>query len=512
MKSTSRKKLPLIWLCALYSLFVLLAFHAPFFNLVLHNTSGGINAFVIPASLALLMLAVNFFATYLLLYAGRIVGKAILSLSLLGNAISLYFINTYDVLVDDTMMGNVFNTSYGEATSYWSGTAALYLLLLFVLPSVLLFLIRLDYGSVRKFFASIGVSLALMLGVAFGNMSNWPWIDHNATQLGSLILPWSYSVNAIRYQNQQRQMSKEEILLPDATFADSDKEAVVLVIGESARRDHFSLYGYSRDTNPLLEKVEGLKTYPAVSAATYTTAGVKAILDHKAVSDLYEILPNYLHRSGAYVSWRTSNWGQSTLNVDAYYTESDLGQACGRTDSGHDDILLTKLKEEILGCGNNKVLVVIHTSISHGPQYALKYTEPFNVFTPVSTTVEMASCDPQELINGYDNSILYTDWILSQIISFLQDIGGEGWRSCMMFVSDHGESLGENNLYMHGVPISIAPREQYEIPFIVWTSDGAAQPYKDIDMASQYHVFHSVAGFLGLDSPVYNPEMDIFRP
>ena len=119
----------------------------------------------------------------------------------------------------------------------------------------------------------------------------------------------------------------------------------------------------------------------------------------------------------------------------------------------------------------------------------------------------MASAVPEELYNAYDNTILYTDYLISSVIDALKGIDSR--RCCVMFISDHGESLGENNLYMHGVPMAMAPSEQVEIPFIVWSSDNT--PIKKLDEAGQYHIFHSVMDFLDIDSAIYNPEMTIFE-
>ena len=119
----------------------------------------------------------------------------------------------------------------------------------------------------------------------------------------------------------------------------------------------------------------------------------------------------------------------------------------------------------------NKILIVLHTSTSHGPSYYKKYPVQFEHFTPVCKSVELSNCSKVELINAYDNSIVYTDYILSKVIEDLKDLSE--YKSTMIFVSDHGESLGEKNLYMHGLPMSIAPKEQYEIPFIVWTSENS---------------------------------------
>ncbi len=121
-------------------------------------------------------------------------------------------------------------------------------------------------------------------------------------------------------------------------------------------------------------------------------------------------------------------------------------------------------------------------------------------------SVELANCSHEELINAYDNTIVYTDYLLSKIIETLKEL--KDYKKTMLFVSDHGESLGEKNLYMHGLPMSVAPKEQYEIPFIIWT-DSTTQ-IKPATSLSQNHVFHSVLNFLEIESPVYNEDMNIF--
>ena len=154
------------------------------------------------------------------------------------------------------------------------------------------------------------------------------------------------------------------------------------------------------------------------------------------------------------------------------------------------------------------MFIVLHTSTSHGPTYSKKYPKQFNQFLPICESVELSKCTQEELINAYDNTILYTDYILSEEIKDLSQL--KGYNSTMLFVSDHGESLGEKNLYMHGFPMSIAPKEQFEIPFIVWTSNDSVI-LKENKSLSQYHVFHSVLDFLAIESPVYDATMSIFK-
>lgn len=494
-------------LAAVLSTFTLLAYHVPFFRFVAENVEEGCNGIQIIASLAILMFALNYFFYYLVLFCGRMAGKCILAFTFVANAIAFYFINCFDTLITDKMMGNVFNTRYSEASGFFSWTMLWYVLVLGVVPAAYIFAQRTDYGRWKRFLAHIATSLGIALVMVFANMGNWTWIDRNGTTLGSLLMPWSYTVNTVRWYNSECQRNRKEIPLPDAVIASGRKDVCVLVIGESARRANFSLYGYSRPTNPLLEK-DSVTALTAESAATYTTAGVKAILDHKPSAKLYEILPNYLYRTGADVVWRTSNWGEPPVHIDSYSTVRNLKEAYPDADDRYDGILLAGLGDMIRRSGKDKMLIILHTSTSHGPMYYKKYPSECEVFSPVCTTVEMSKADPAELMNAYDNTIVYTDRLLHSVIDSLRNIPER--RSCMLFVSDHGESLGEGNLYMHGVPMSIAPKVQTEIPFIVWTSDSTLKADTALE-ASQYHVFHSILGFLDIESPVYDPALDIFR-
>ena len=502
-----KDKIKLTTMCVVLSVFTVLAYHFPFFSLVLKNTEGGLNGTLIFAGLAVLMLALDFFFYYLILYVGRFVGKCILAFTFIADAITLYFINSYEVLITDKMMGNVFNTQFSEASGFFSLSAVMYVVFLGVLPCIYIFAQKVEYGSFKRFMANIGAGLGIVLAVALGHMKNWPWIDRNSTELGSLLMPWSYTVNTFRYYSAEKKRNAKEILLPDAEIVTDSRDVCVLIIGESARRDHFSLYGYERQTNPFTAK-DSVTALIADAAATYTTAGVKAILSHEPSSKLYEILPNYMYRAGVDVTWRTSNWGEPPVHIEKYHKVKDLKARYPEADDRYDGILLEGLKEDILASDKAKTLVVIHTNTSHGPTYFKKYPSEFEEFTPVCTTVEMSKADTQELMNAYDNSIIYTDWLIHSVIETLKEIPEV--RSCMMYVSDHGESLGENNLYMHGVPMSMAPAEQVEIPFIVWDSDENTS-IKNLEKVGQYHVFHSIMNFLGIESPIYDEEKNIFE-
>lgn len=492
----------------LMSLVNLLFFHYPFYTFVFNNIDhGSWNGIGLIISLIVLMLAANALVFYIIFSLSRRIGKVLFVTSLLINAVALYFINSYGVIIDESMIGNVLNTNFEESGSFFSLKLFIYILFLGILPGIYVIKATIKKVPTKKFIITTSITVVFLLALAFANAGNWLWIDKNSKTLGGLSMPWSYSVNTSLFYIHKNKKNRKEILLPDATIKDNSKAVMVLVIGESARRQNFSLYGYGKNTNPLLSEMPNLFHFNATSCATYTTAGVKCILEHTNTDELYEILPNYLYRNDVEVIWRTTNWGEPPIHVKQYLNRETLRANCAGKECNYDEVLLDGLKEQILASKKNKILVILHTSTSHGPAYSGKYPSRFETFKPVCKSVELGDCTQTELVNAYDNTIAYTDYILYRVIENLKEL--KQYDGAMIFVSDHGESLGEKNLYMHGMPISIAPKEQYDIPFIVWVSDDSKK-LKSNKEVSQGHVFHSVLNFLSVKSPIYNHEMSIF--
>lgn len=506
---TLKNNLKITHFVLLMSFLNLLFFHFPFYTYVFNNVDyKSLNGITIIISLIILMLVANSFVFYLIYFLSRFVGKFLLVLFFIINAIAVYFINTYSVIIDESMIGNVLNTNYEESSSFFSIKLILYIILLGVIPIIYIIKVKIINVTLKKFLITSSLTLLFILTLIFANASNWLWIDNNSKTLGGLAMPWSYSVNTSLFYIHKYKENEKEILLPNATIKDNKKSVLVLVIGESARSQNFSLYGYKKNTNPLLSKTDNLFHFDATSCATYTTEGVKCILEHTNTDELYEILPNYLYRNNVEVIWRTTNWGEPPIHIKNYQNRDVLMPNCKGEGCNYDEILLTGLKDQVLASKTNKILIVLHTSTSHGPTYSKNYPPQFETFKPVCNSVELGNCSQTELINAYDNTIIYTDYILYNIIENLKQL--KEYNSAMIFVSDHGESLGENNLYMHGLPLSIAPKEQYEIPFLVWLSDSSKQ-LKPNKILSQNHVFHSGLNFLSIQSPIYDEEMNIFK-
>ena len=219
------------------------------------------------------------------------------------------------------------------------------------------------------------------------------------------------------------------------------------------------------------------------------------------------------------MSWRTSNWGEPPIHIDEYLKDDELAAQYPDEPRGYDGILFAGLRQRIASSPKNKVLIILHTSTSHGPNYADKYPKEFEVYKPVAKNVEEGERNVGLLVNAYDNTIRYTDYLLDGLVNTLRSM--TDWKSAMVFISDHGESLGENKMFMHGMPMKLAPKVQYEIPFLVWTSEGF-RDYKPVTtqknvsegelpaVLDQHYVFHSVLNLLSIESPAYDKDHDLF--
>ena len=509
-KTLFSTRLSLFTFSCIVSIGTLLLYNLPFFQFVIDNSNEGpVGVVWLIASLVIIMLVLNFMMTYLAMFCMRIVGRIVLAILSIINATAVYFILTYSVFIDATTIENVFNTRYSEASGFFSWGLWLFILVFGVLPALFCLFQPVVMGKARKLGIYCGGSLAVILVIGLLNINQTLFISQHDTELGGLLQPWSYIANTYRVFSFSQDEQAEEIKLPDGKITDNEKAVVVLVIGESARKANFQLYGYKRDTNPLLSKQKELKVYQANSCATYTTAGSKAILEPKDCDDLYELLPNYAFRTGVDVSWRTSNWGEPPIHIDEYLTDPQLADLYG-VSNAYDDILYHGLRERIESSKKNKVLIILHTSTSHGPQYANKYPKEFEVYKPVAMNVEEGEKNVGMLVNAYDNTIRYTDYLLDSLINTLHAM--TDWKSAMIFISDHGESLGENKMFMHGLPMKLAPKEQYEIPFLVWTSQNFRTYKSDLPaVLEQHYIFHSVLNLLSIQSPAYNEDLDIFQ-
>jgi lipid A ethanolaminephosphotransferase len=506
----------------IFSLANLAIYHQPLLSYTLSNLDpwsfNGITTILV---VAILLLSLTVFMMMLLFMLARPIGLLASTLILIGNSLALYFISSYQVILDMSMMGNVLNTRYSEASEFFESGLLVSIVLFGLIPCWLLWQPKIKpTGRIRLLVQAVA-ALALGIGSFAAASNTWLWIDEHSKQLGGVMLPWSYVINGGKQlQEAMKKGVEDQTLLPPATSAGNDKTLVVLVIGETARAANYAFYGYHRQTNPAAEAAGMLALRNTRSCSTYTTASLNCILSHDnqsgIFSDDFERLPTYLQRHGIDVLWRSKNWGEPPIKVASYKTAGDLRDDCA-VNCKYDEVLLTGLDEEIHASDKDRIFVVLHIKGSHGPKYNKRYPGEFEVFKPVCASVELQDCDQQSLVNAFDNTILYTDYFLGRVVELLRQFDDRS--TALMYLSDHGESLGESGLYLHGAPYAIAPDVQKDIPFLVWTSEDFLRRQNMTNkqlLSQQYHshsnVFHSVMGAFDLTSDVYREGLDIFSP
>lgn len=512
-----------------YAFYTMLAFQGPLMAYARPNIHlGTLQGLSEWASLEVIQIALMVIALLLLALLPVVVMKLFCLVALFCNAAALYFMTSYNVELDRTMIGNILNTDQGEVAQIWNPLLWAYLGLLAAVPGALIVMARIRKPRWLVRLGALAFAVFALIGWIYATSFTWLWFDQHIPRLGGRVLPWSYVVNLARYYNEQALQNRDQQLLPDAAFTRTvpagQKDIVVLVIGEASRAQNYSAYGYGRDTNPFTRDA-GIVVFPAgQSCATYTLAALACILTHQgreaSVRTTYEPLPSYLTRMGVETIFRANNSGEPPVKVTTYERSSQIVAQCQGSDCPdptYDEALLWGLEERLRDSTAARIFVTLHTAGSHGPSYWRKYPPAFNIFTPVCQTVELRDCPPQALVNAYDNSVRYADYLNARLITLLRGIPNA--RTVMIFVPDHGESLGENGLYLHGTPNPVAPDVQRRVPFMVWMSDSFMAAHgvsrssilRDATFPDDFP-FHSIMGAFGLKSAIYRPEYDIFAP
>ncbi|WP_460127410.1 phosphoethanolamine transferase [Pseudomonas sp. H1_D05] len=478
------------------------------------------------------------FNIVLTLLAFRPLLKPLLTLIFLISAGVAYFMSQYGVMIDAGMFRNFAETNATEVRDLLSLKLFAYILLLGVLPSWLLWKVPVNYRRWHRELISkviVGVaSVAVIGGVALANYQGLSSLFRNHHEIRLMLVPSNYIGASAGYLREQVVSARQPFIKigedaernPDVKLQPR-KSLTVLVVGESARAENFGILGYHRDTTPTLDKEAGLIAFTDVhSCGTETAVSVPCMFSNMGRKDYdaskaknEEGLLDVLKRAGIDVIWRDNQSGcKGTCDRVTLQDVSNLKDPalCANSEC-RDEILLQGLQSFIDHLDKDTVLV-LHQMGSHGPEYFKRYPKEYEHFTPVCESNALNNCSRESIVNGYDNTLVYTDHVLSSLIDVLR-INQDKVDTAMLYLSDHGESLGEYNLFLHGTPYMLAPEQQKHVAMLAWFSDNYQKAYSVdthcLQMSrdkplSQDNLFHSMLGLLEVRSKVYQPGLDMF--
>ena len=481
-------------------------------------------------------------ALLLTLLAWRPTIKPAIAVMLLAAAFGAHFMGSYGVVIDTTMMVNVLQTDPREVRDLLNLRLLGSVLLLAGVPLVLLWRTRVrGVGLLRQGGRNALGIVALVLLLAallFALYADLSATMRNHRTIRYLINPVNslYALVDIGVKSQARPsgpplpIGADARILPRA--AGAKPPLLVLVIGETARADHFALNGYARPTNPALA-VRGVTSFRQVmSCGTSTATSLPCMFSslgkagYESRSKEQENLLDLVQRAGMAVLWVDNQAGCKGLCArvpsaharDAIAGVPTLPAALCDGQECLDEALLHGLDARMAAlpaaARERGVLLVLHQMGSHGPAYFKRSPPQRKPFQPECTTNVLQQCETKALVNAYDNSIAYTDHVLAQTIHWLTQQEAHH-DTALLYLSDHGESLGENNLYLHGLPYAVAPVEQKHVPMVLWqgpqarAQSGCLAALRDAPLTHD-NLFHSTLGLLGIRATEYRPGLDAF--
>ena len=466
--------------------------------------------------------------------------RLVISLFILLSASAQYFIWTFGVVIDRAMITNILDTTPAESFALMSGKMVLTLGLSGVLMVAFAWWIKISkaktvWRSIAVRLLNILVSALLIVLVAALFYKDYASVFRNNKELVKSLSP-SNSIVAINSWYAHNKMDNlplvnigEDAVQKPEMHSGPRKNLTILVLGETSRAQNFSLGGYERETNPRLKQDDVIYFANTTSCGTATAVSVPCMFSNMPRAHYDEELAHHqegvldiLQRAGIRVLWNDNDGGcKGACDRVPHQNVTDLNLT-GQCIDGecYDEVLFHNLESYIDNLQQDGI-IVLHTIGSHGPTYYNRYPAEFKKFTPTCDTNEIQSCTQQQLTNTYDNTILYIDYIVDKAIKLLQS-KQDKFTTSLVYLSDHGESLGENGVYLHGLPWSIAPETQKHVPMLLWLSEDYQQRYgvssqclqqrAKTDPYSQDNLFSTLLGLLGVDTREYQATDDILTP
>lgn len=470
----------------------------------------------------------------LCLVLGRWNAKFVLTAIFAVTAFAVYYMNQYTVFIDADMVRNVLHTEPKEAMELVTPGLAWAVLFYAVIPAAVVWRLELRRRPLGRAIAiRIGALLVVVAVSVIAILASFQDISammRNNKSMRYLITPGNVAASLGRVgQDAMAGADKPRIRVGEDAVERQNPggkpKLLVIIVGETVRAANWGLSGYLTNTTPELQALDVVNFEDVTACGTSTEVALPCMFSargrrnyDKDIINRSESLLHVLNYAGIRTLWRDNQTGCKGVCTDlpfqSYLNAKDspacIGSRC------FDEVLLDRLEAEVDASETSQV-IVLHQLGNHGPSYFSRYPQKFKRFTPACETAQLGDCTPEEIVNAYDNAILYTDHVIAKTIEFLEE--QDDRDTALIYVSDHGESLGEGGLYLHGIPYAIAPDVQLKVPMVLWLSSSIKES-QGISMAclrrrarapaSHDNLFSSVLGLMQVTTGTYDQDWDLF--
>lgn len=462
-----------------------------------------------------------------------------LAFALILAAVAAYFQDNLGVVIDRDMLENAVNTTTNESRHLMTVGFFFHVALWGVLPAAFVFWVRpkpqVWWGRLLAYPAVIALGFGLFAAATLSDYKTFAALMRERKDLTAAILP-ATPINGFYRLVTNRFADRDIVAAPiglDARkgpriSAAGKPTLTVIVVGETSRSANWSLGQYDRQTNPELAKRDVIYVDRVQSCGTSTAVSMPCMFAHYGAENhsataakSYENLLDVLAHAGFEVAWFDNNTGDLGIAdrvTSKMMTVTDLPEACARGEC--DDQVFLPVVEQAIAKASGDAVIVLHQIGSHGPAYFMRYPEDARPFTPDCRTGDLGKCSAEEIVNAYDNSVAYTDHVLAQLIDLLA--GQDRVITSLFYVSDHGESLGENGVYLHAAPYFMAPDEQTHVPLVMWFSKAYTAAFGlDVgcvksriaaagpDSVTHDSLFHTVLGMTDVQTDLHKDTLDL---
>ncbi len=459
--------------------------------------------------------------------------KPLMIFLVLTSAGALYAAKTFHVIFDASMMESIFETNSSEASFYINISSILFVVFYGVLPAIIISMVRFEYRKtlwqeLLSRVLLVIMALVVLVLIAATTYKDYASVGRNNKYLNKMINP-AHVFNGVKYIKKEYFTTPLEYqsLGDDAQLVATENgkpTMVIFVLGETARGMNYAYNGYHNNTNPYTEK-QGFISLPDVqSCGTYTALSVPCMFSNmtrqqynKDRANNQDNVLDIIAKAGVNTLWIENDGGDKGV---AKRTQKIQTEASRKDDNCNgrtcfDGEMLTDTDAFLAQDDQRSKLLVLHAIGNHGPTYWQRYPRSMARFTPSCDRSDIEKCSDEQITNVYDNALVYTDYVISQLVEKLEKYQDK-YNVALMYVSDHGESLGENGLYLHGTPYAIAPKEQTTVPWLIWIPQQYAQQ-KHIDAnclqtqtgVSHDNLFHTLLGFYGVQTQEKQTDLDL---